>query len=71
MTPDFYPPPVRVLVIDDTVVYRKLLSDVLADIPGVEVVGVAGNGKIGLAKIGHLKPDMVTLDIDMPVMTGI
>jgi two-component system chemotaxis response regulator CheB len=32
---------------------------------------VAGNGKIGLAKIGHLKPDMVTLDIEMPVMTGI
>ena len=71
MSQDHAAPPVRVLVIDDTVVYRKLVGEVLSTIPGVEVVGVAGNGKIGLAKIGHLKPDLVTLDIEMPVMTGI
>ncbi len=40
----------RVLVVDDTIVYRKTLSDVLAELPDVEVVGVAHNGKIAMAK---------------------
>lgn len=61
----------RVLVVDDTIVYRKAVSDVLHQIPGVEVVGVAHNGKIAMSKIATLKPDMVTLDIEMPVMNGI
>ncbi len=62
---------VRVLVVDDTVLYRKVISDVLSAIPGVEVVGTAGNGKIGLTKIDQLKPDLVTLDFEMPVMDGL
>ncbi len=62
---------VKVLVIDDTIVYRKIISDVLHDIPGVEVVGSANNGKIALSRIAALKPDMITLDIEMPIMTGI
>lgn len=61
----------RVLVVDDTIVYRKAVSDVLATIPGVEVVGVAHNGKIAMSKIQTLKPDLLTLDIEMPVMNGI
>lgn len=61
----------RVLVVDDTIVYRKVVSDILSEIPGVEVVGVAHNGKIALDKIKILKPDLVTLDIEMPVMNGI
>ncbi len=61
----------RVLVVDDTIVYRKAVSDVLSEIPGVEVVGVAHNGQIALSKIATLKPDMLTLDIEMPVMNGI
>ncbi len=61
----------RVLVVDDTIVYRKAVSDVLAEIPGVEVVGVAHNGKIAMSKIGTLKPDLITLDIEMPIMNGI
>ena len=61
----------RVLVVDDTIVYRKSVSDVLSEIPGVEVVGVAHNGQIALSKIATLKPDMLTLDIEMPVMNGI
>ncbi len=61
----------RVLVVDDTIVYRKAVSDVLAEIPGVEVVGVAHNGKIAMSKITSLKPDLLTLDIEMPVMNGI
>ncbi len=62
---------VKVLVVDDTIVYRKIISDVLHDIPDVEVVGSANNGKIALARIAALKPDIITLDIEMPIMTGI
>ena len=62
---------IRVLVVDDTVLYRKALTDVLAQIPNVEVVGSAGNGKIGLNKIEQLRPDLMTLDFEMPVMDGL
>ncbi len=61
----------RVLVVDDTIVYRKAVSDILAEFPGVEVVGVAHNGKIAMSKISLLKPDLLTLDIEMPEMNGI
>ncbi len=61
----------RVLVVDDTIVYRKAVSDIITEIPGVELVGVAQNGKIALAKIQTLKPDVLTLDIEMPVMNGL
>jgi two-component system, chemotaxis family, protein-glutamate methylesterase/glutaminase len=63
--------PLRVLVVDDTVVYRKIVSDVLADIPGVEVVGTAHNGKAALLKIRTLQPNLLTLDIEMPEMSGL
>lgn len=61
----------RILVVDDTVLYRKVLSETLAQIPGVEVVGSAIDGKVALAKIKALKPDMLTLDFEMPVMDGL
>lgn len=64
-------PALRVLVVDDTVVYRKIISDVLAEIPGVEVVGTAHNGKAALLKIKTLRPDLLTLDIEMPEMSGL
>ena len=63
--------PLRILIVDDTVVYRKAVSDVLAEIPGVEVVGTANNGKIAMMKIASLKPDLLTLDIEMPEMNGL
>jgi two-component system chemotaxis response regulator CheB len=62
---------IRVLVVDDTVLYRKVLSDILAKIPDVEVVGTANNGRIALAKIDQLKPDLLTLDLEMPEMDGL
>ena len=62
---------IRVLVVDDTVLYRKVLSDILARIPDVEVVGTASNGRIALAKIDQLKPDLLTLDFEMPEMDGL
>lgn len=62
---------IKILVVDDTIVYRKAVSDILSEIPGVEVVGVAHNGKIALSKIKTLKPDLLTLDIEMPEMNGL
>jgi len=61
----------RVLVVDDTIVYRKAISDIIEEMPGVELAGVAHNGKIALSKIKLLKPDILTLDIEMPQMNGI
>jgi len=63
--------PITVLVVDDSVVMRRLVSDVLASDPGIEVVGTAANGKVALAKIPQLNPDVVTLDVEMPVMDGL
>ena len=63
--------PLRVMVVDDTVLYRKIVSDTLAALPGVEVVGTAHNGKAAIAKLATLKPDLLTLDIEMPEMNGI
>ena len=61
----------RVLVIDDTILYRKVVADVLGELPGVVVVGSAHNGKIAMKRIAELKPDLLTLDIEMPEMDGL
>jgi two-component system chemotaxis response regulator CheB len=63
--------PIRILVVDDSVVIRKLLSDTLSRDPELEVVASAGDGRIALAKISQLHPDLITLDIEMPVMNGL
>ncbi len=62
---------IRVLIVDDAVVIRRLLSDVLGSDPDIEVVGMAANGRIALSKIQQLKPDLVTLDVEMPEMDGL
>ena len=61
---------IRVLVVDDAVVVRRLVTDVLAADPEIEVVGIAANGRIALQKIAQLAPDLITLDIEMPEMDG-
>lgn len=63
--------PIRVLITDDSVIVRKLLSDILSTDPEIEVIGTAPNGRIALARIAQLKPDLVTLDIEMPEMDGL
>ncbi len=63
--------PIKVLVVDDTIFYRTVVSDILKTFPNVEVVGAANNGEIALARIKTLKPDLITLDVEMPVMNGL
>ncbi|GHE09101.1 protein-glutamate methylesterase/protein-glutamine glutaminase [Klenkia taihuensis] len=64
-------PPIRVMVVDDSVVVRKIVTDVLGADPAIEVVGTAVNGKVALAKVDQLRPDVITMDIEMPEMDGI
>lgn len=64
-------PPVRVLIVDDSVVVRKLLCEALASCAEIVVAGTASNGTIALAKIPQLNPDAITLDIEMPGLNGI
>lgn len=64
-------PGIRILVVDDSVVIRKLLCDTLSKDPELEVIASAGDGRIALSKITQLHPDLVTLDIEMPVMNGL
>jgi two-component system chemotaxis response regulator CheB len=59
------------MVVDDSVVVRKIVTDVLSQDPGIEVVGTAVNGRVALAKLAALEPDLVTMDIEMPHMNGI
>ena len=61
----------RVLIVDDTAVFRRAVSDALAGQPGIEVVGTANNGKMALDRLATLQPDLMTLDIEMPEMNGI
>jgi len=62
---------IRVLIIDDSVVARRILSDLLAADPDVEVVGTAASGSVGLQRIPQLNPDTVILDCEMPGLNGI
>ena len=62
---------INVLVIDDAVFMRKAVSDILNSDPGIQVIGSARNGLEGLQMIERLRPDVVTIDIDMPVMDGL
>jgi two-component system chemotaxis response regulator CheB len=64
-------PSIRVLVVDDSVVVRRLVSGILGEDSRLEVVGTAPNGRIGLQKISQVNPDVVTLDIEMPEMDGL
>jgi two-component system chemotaxis response regulator CheB len=62
---------VRVLIVDDSVTVRRMLSDILAADPDIEVVGTAPNAAIALTKLAELSPDVVTLDVEMPEVSGL
>lgn len=62
---------IRTLIVDDSVVIRRLVANALEDDPEIEVVGAAANGAIALQKIPQVNPDVVTMDVEMPEMDGI
>ena len=63
--------PIRVLVVDDSALMRKLLAKMLSVAEDIEVVGTAMDGSFALKKVEDLKPDVVTLDLDMPNVDGL
>ncbi len=62
--------PIRLLVVDDSAYNRRNIAEVFADHPEVEVVGKAGDGEEALKQVTLLKPDVITLDLEMPRMDG-
>lgn len=62
---------IRVLVVDDSMFMRRMISDLLSQDAALEVVGTARNGQEGLELARQLKPDVITLDVEMPVMDGV
>ncbi|MBI5418343.1 chemotaxis response regulator protein-glutamate methylesterase [Candidatus Poribacteria bacterium] len=62
---------IRVMVVDDSLFIRKVLSEIISSDDELEVVGTAMNGKIAIQNISQLKPDCITLDIEMPEMDGL
>jgi two-component system chemotaxis response regulator CheB len=63
--------PLRILVVDDSVLVRRLLRELLEGEPDVRVVGEAADGREALAMVSELRPDLITLDVRMPVMDGV
>lgn len=61
----------KVLVVDDTIFYRQLLSKLIEEMPDIDLMGVASNGKIALKKIELTPPDLVLMDVAMPEMNGL
>ncbi len=62
---------IRVLIVDDSLVIRHLIREALGGDPAIEIVGAESNGSAALARIPELRPDVVTLDIEMPIMDGL
>jgi two-component system chemotaxis response regulator CheB len=62
---------IRVVIVDDSLVAREMLSQILASDPEIEVVGQAKDGRQGVEMVASLKPDLVTMDIHMPHMDGL
>jgi two-component system, chemotaxis family, protein-glutamate methylesterase/glutaminase len=62
--------PVRVLVVDDSALARRLVRDSLRPCPDIQIVATAGNGASALTQIPECGPDVVVLDVEMPVMDG-
>lgn len=63
--------PIKVLIIDDSAFMRKMITDILESDSRINVIGTARNGEDGLNKIKKTSPDVVTLDVEMPVMDGL
>lgn len=64
-------PPIRVLIVDDSAVFRRAVAGELASDPAIEVAGTAANGRIALDKLTQVAPDLVVLDVEMPELDGL
>ena len=62
---------IRVLIVDDSRFFRKRLAEMIASDPELELAGEAENGRDAVLRVRELKPDLVTMDVEMPVMNGI
>jgi two-component system, chemotaxis family, protein-glutamate methylesterase/glutaminase len=62
---------VRVLIVDDSALMRRLLTDLLSSAPEIEIAGTAHNGREAVIQAARLKPDVVTLDVEMPEVSGL
>ena len=62
---------IKVLIVDDSAFMRKILTDILNSDPDINVIGFARNGREAIDKVKLLKPDLVTMDVEMPIMSGI
>lgn len=63
--------PFRVLVVDDSSFFQHRLKEIINENPELKVVGIASNGREAIEKAGHLKPDIITMDFEMPIMDGV
>ena len=62
---------IQALVVDDSALMRKMISDILNSDPDIEVIDIAHNGKEAVEKAEKYKPDLITMDVEMPVLNGI
>ena len=69
--PEASQPDIRVLLVDDQPLFRRAIATLIAEQPNLSIVGEAGNGLEGLEMAHQLKPDLVLMDVEMPVMTGV
>ncbi|QTA82101.1 Protein-glutamate methylesterase/protein-glutamine glutaminase [Desulfonema limicola] len=63
--------PIRVLIVDDSIFAREFIADLLSNDKDIQIAGHAGNGYEAIQKAAKLKPDIITMDIDMPAMDGL
>jgi two-component system chemotaxis response regulator CheB len=61
----------RVLIVDDSTFYRRRLTSLLEKDPSIKIIGHATNGLEAIEKATELKPDVITMDVEMPIMDGI
>ncbi len=65
------PEALKVLIVDDSAIYRSLVQGCLREMPDLTCVGTANDGKDAIAKAAELRPDVILLDVEMPVMGGV
>ena len=63
-------PQIQIMIVDDSVVVRKVLTNVLSSDPDLTIAGWASNGRLALARLQSLRPDIILLDMTLPILDG-